>query len=170
MRALFLSLWSILLIFPIMSAWAALDCANIGDVCSDGTIYAGEFPASGRMFVTRCDAGMNWDGANCINIRQRLTWNNGLIFWSDTALVNCRSPADCDPDGKENTATLTKESNDSVAAEVQFHAAARYCNDLIANGHDDWYLPSAPELNVIYQNNAAIGGFLADTSSNYSFY
>jgi hypothetical protein len=41
--------------------------------------------------------------------------------------------------------------------------AARLCADLDLNGHSDWFLPSKDELNKLYINRVAIGGF-ADTS------
>lgn len=37
--------------------------------------------------------------------------------------------------------------------------AARICSDLMLNGYDDWFLPSLDELNQLYVNRAAIGGF-----------
>lgn len=35
----------------------------------------------------------------------------------------------------------------------------QYCADLDAGGHKDWRMPSKDELNVLFQNRAAIGGF-----------
>jgi hypothetical protein len=40
--------------------------------------------------------------------------------------------------------------------------AARLCSDLVLNGYSDWYLPSMSELNKLYQNRTAIGGFTAN--------
>jgi hypothetical protein len=39
--------------------------------------------------------------------------------------------------------------------------AARLCGDLVLNGYSDWYLPSRDELNKLYLNKTAIGGFAA---------
>ncbi|NDE11806.1 MAG: DUF1566 domain-containing protein, partial [Chitinophagia bacterium] len=37
--------------------------------------------------------------------------------------------------------------------------AARLCGDLVLGGYSDWYLPSIDELNQLYINKDAIGGF-----------
>ena len=37
--------------------------------------------------------------------------------------------------------------------------AARLCGDLVLGGYSDWYLPSLDELNQLYINRVAIGGF-----------
>jgi len=41
--------------------------------------------------------------------------------------------------------------------------AARLCGDLVLGGYSDWFLPSQDELNKLYLNRVAIGGF-ADNS------
>jgi hypothetical protein len=38
--------------------------------------------------------------------------------------------------------------------------AARLCGDLVQGGYSDWYLPSKDELNALWVNRAAIGGFV----------
>jgi len=40
--------------------------------------------------------------------------------------------------------------------------AARLCGDLVLGGYSDWYLPSLDELNKLYINKNAIGGFTDD--------
>lgn len=44
--------------------------------------------------------------------------------------------------------------------------AARICGDLVLGGYSDWYLPSKDELNKLYLNRIAIGGFA--TSGTWS--
>ena len=65
--------------------------------------------------------------------------------------------------GYSNTTTI-------VANNLTAGIAARLCNDLVTGGYSDWYLPSLDELNKLYLNRAAIGGFSAAnywTSSEY---
>ena len=38
-------------------------------------------------------------------------------------------------------------------------SGSRYCTDLQAHGHHDWRVPTKGELNVLFQNRDAIGGF-----------
>jgi hypothetical protein len=46
-----------------------------------------------------------------------------------------------------------------------FKEAAEYANGLDVHGHRDWRLPTKTELNVLFGNRAAIGGF--DTTGSY---
>ena len=40
-----------------------------------------------------------------------------------------------------------------------FNEAAKYASRLNAHGRHDWHVPTKGELNVLFQNRAAIGGF-----------
>ena len=131
----------------------APDCPFVGDVCKDGSVYAGLSPAGNvRMFVARCDIGMSWDGSNCVGTHDTHPWNDGNPDFTNTSLVDYPVAAGADPDGKANTAILITEDSNSVAAGQQLHVAAQDCADLNVHGSTDWYLPSAPELDVIYEN------------------
>ena len=137
------------------------NCPNIGDVCADGTIYAGLSGASTPMYTTRCDAGQTWNGSSCTGTRSSLCWNACNATGSvDTSVTNGATT-----DGQSYTATLITEDSDSITSGTQQHQAAQYCADLNLNGRNDWYLPASNELTTLYTNRVAIGNF--DTSTYY---
>ncbi len=152
---------------PTSSNWSITtitsDCGllPVGTVCADGTVYAGQSGVSTPMFVTRCDAGMAWNGSACTGTRVSLPWNDGNTSgYVDTSLTNCgAAPCAGVPDGRTDTAVLITEDSNSGVAGIQPHQEAQYCADLIINGYDDWYLPSLYEMNTIYSQRTAIGNF-----------
>ena len=57
--------------------------------------------------------------------------------------------------GQANTTAIVNGClNQSIAANI--------CNTFVLNNYTDWYLPSKDELNILYLNQIAIGGFAAD--------
>jgi hypothetical protein len=48
---------------------------------------------------------------------------------------------------------------------MKFNDAQEYADKLDAHGHKDWRVPTEDELNVLFNNRAAIGGF--DLSGSY---
>jgi len=67
--------------------------------------------------------------------------------------------------GERNTNTIIESLGNG-------NYAARLCFDLSLNDYSDWYLPSAYELNEIFKNKTAIGGFegLYWSSSEYDYF
>lgn len=109
-------------------------CPNIGDVCDDGTVYAGDHPTSGeKLYVPPADnaSDINW-GANSAFVTAALS----------------------NTDGAANTNAL-----DGAVDVGAPYPAAQLCADLTAYGSSDWYLPARDELTVLYNNQGAIGGF-----------
>ncbi len=52
---------------------------------------------------------------------------------------------------------------------MTFNQAADYATKLDAHGHNDWRVPTKAELNVLFSNRAAIGGF-NQTASTLGWY
>jgi len=53
---------------------------------------------------------------------------------------------------------------------MKWKAAMEYAAKLDAHGHHDWRVPTRGELNVLYQNRAAIGGFEVSGSHPAGWY
>ena len=68
--------------------------------------------------------------------------------------------------GADGTALGTGNQNtiDIMAGCATAGIAARLCGDLVLGGYSDWYLPSKDELNLLFINSGAVGGF---SSSRY---
>jgi len=67
--------------------------------------------------------------------------------------------------------TGNQNTIDIINACPDWNCAARICSNLVLNGYSDWYLPSHVEINILYNNRVAIGGFAQGhywSSSEYS--
>jgi hypothetical protein len=53
---------------------------------------------------------------------------------------------------------------------MSFNEAQVYAASIIAHGHRDWRLPTQAELNVLFNNRAAIGGFEVTSSKPAGWY
>jgi hypothetical protein len=121
---------------------------TIGTVCIDGTIYAGLTPDGNvPMFASPCDYGQS--GVGCATGTAASTkWSYGnSIATGFTGNVT----------GRSYTASLFALNGNADGP----YEAATDCKTLTQNGHSDWYLPALAEINVLYVNRAAIGGFTA---------
>ena len=70
--------------------------------------------------------------------------------------------------GATGTAIGTGQANTTSIVTVQGAGsyAAKLCHDLTVGGYNDWFLPSKDELDKLYTNKVAIGGF----ADYYDFY
>ena len=66
--------------------------------------------------------------------------------------------------GATATAIGTGQANTTAIVEKQGAGsyAAKLCHDLTVGGYNDWFLPSIDELDKLYTNKVAIGGFAND--------
>lgn len=144
---------------PQLQCVGSPDAGEEGCLMPDGTVYAGLSPDGNvAMFTTPADAGS-------------FAWNDGSANYIDTAMVNCTgyspgSQASCET-GEANTTFLVGLNGSGSPAPYQ---AAEHCDALSAHGHTDWYLPAQDELNLLYLNRWAIGGFNTSAVFNQGWY
>ena len=173
-RAVSLSVGNLAVIWSVTTDGDCTDPSPpIGTVCSDGSVYAGLTPdGSVKMYVPRCDYGQIWDGSSCAGAVTLSSWSDGIYQSTDSPLINCGSAPACGLSGSANTITLLAADSNAGSGGIQLYGAAHACGNLNIHGQTDWYLPSIAELEVMYNNRSAIGGFSAGnywSSSEYIF-
>jgi len=145
-------------------------CPNIGDICDDGSFFAGTTPDDGvsRMYVTSADLPGTY------------SFNDGTNNHLDSTLGNCNAGS-TNPEcrtGESNTNTLVSIDSATTTAGIEPHNAALACfclgeshasapdssippvcvgdpvgsNTVDGHGYDDWYLPSLAEMDDVYVN------------------
>lgn len=106
-------------------------CNSVGDVCSDGTLYAfSRNYGSGNEKVYVTD-----------------TNQSAATQWKTTTGVDDIS-VDSNTDGKSNVSSLNSA--------VSNFPAINLCASLNLHSATDWYLPAVDELNDLYSNKVAI--------------
>jgi hypothetical protein len=53
---------------------------------------------------------------------------------------------------------------------MTFNEATEYASNLDVHGHKDWHVPTKAELNVLFNNRAAVGGFNVTGSTPSGWY
>ncbi len=116
------------------------DCPAIGDLCADGTVFAGYHPTlHEHLFIPTTDQGTT-------------------SAWK-TSTGTDDIATDSTYDGRTNT--------NQVANSTTF-PAFKLCKDLGTGGHSDWYLPSQVELYYLWAIRGTIeaGGNITNFQSN----
>jgi len=94
---------------------------------------------------------------------------SGWIAWSNITDTSVGTTGTAIGTGQANTTTIVGQVVGETACTS---GAAYYCDRLVEGGHSDWFLPSRDELNKLFINRVAIGGFVENylywSSSEYS--
>ncbi|MCB9988799.1 MAG: hypothetical protein H6868_05605 [Rhodospirillales bacterium] len=111
-------------------------CPNIGDVCPDGSVYAGEVLGT-KLYVPPADqsASAKW------------------YLWFSSQVTGATS----NTDGASNQSIIV-----SNFSPLSNYPAFEVCENLSFAGHSDWFLPAISQLTVLYTNRVPIGGFSTD--------
>ena len=85
-----------------------------------------------------------------------------IVWWNGSYVTSATGRA---------IGTGLANTNTIIAAQGSGTYAASICRSLTLTGYSDWYLPSEDELNTLYLNQTAIGGFASayywSSSENY---
>jgi hypothetical protein len=107
-------------------------------------------------------------------------YQGGIVFYIDSTGEHGLIAAPIDqgtaPWGCEGTLVGTQRgygtgAQNTIAIETvctTAGTAADICANLVLNGYDDWYLPSAVELHLLYLNQDHVGGFYNGERHYYS--
>lgn len=125
---------------------APASCTNVGDVCSDGSLFAGFMVYNGScepLYVTD-------DNQSTSSLWKTATGTNDIT-----------DPAD------KNDAVDGQYNRDNRGGGT--FPAFELCENNTYHGKNDWYLPARAELNLLWLNQAAIDANAAGnfTTSNY---
>jgi len=135
-------------------------CTGNCDVCSGSdTAYNCSSPTIG----TSCQGGKvaYIDGTGLHGLIAALSDQSTGATWGCAGTLTPGADGTAIGTGHQNT-------HDMIAAGCT--NAAQHCHLVTINGYTDWYLPSKDELNQLYINRVAIGGFVSDyywTSSEF---
>jgi hypothetical protein len=117
----------------------------------DGSHYIGESFGGGIVFY-ESENGQHGLISAISDQSSGATWGCGFIIITGTSTAIGT--------GQANTTIIVNSCGEEGIA-------ARLCNDLVLNGYSDWFLPSLDELNQMYLQKDAIGGFADDFLDSY---
>jgi hypothetical protein len=125
----------------VTGAGSAADPYVVAIPSTIGTAYGG-----GKIACTTATGGVK-------NLIATTADNSTGAQWSQTISTAVPNPkATSNTNGRSNTlAAYTQNTNPTSAIQI--------CYELNSGGYQDWYLPAKDELNCLFQNRVAIGGF-----------
>lgn len=136
--------------FPFETAAQELvaGCGSVGDICSDGTIFAGPSPDDGKPMYLAAVDGEGFD------VKMGSYWGPTDYSASIPLCVDVSSSGESCVKGKENVSLLVQLNSKLREANGGHdeYQAVMHCENLTEHGHDDWYLPARDELYSVFQS------------------
>lgn len=114
--------------FTTRAVFFVFDPSSVG-LPYGGGYYAGKIVSDGKTYAVVVDPKTSGGEGSS------LQWKTSRTTTSGTTSVH---------NGFANTAAM-------IAAGAVDHPAANFCNNLVINGYDDWYLPAKDELEICYR-------------------
>jgi len=132
----------------------------IGGAASTSTVVIGQSYKGGKVAYILQNGDPGYVAGQVHGLIAANTDQSNLVTWSNGSNTNTSATGINLGTGFLNTnKIITSQGNTGSYA-------AKLCRDYTGGGYTDWYLPSKDELNKLYINRAAIGGF-ANTDANY---
>ena len=120
---------------------------------TDQTLTIGKTYQGGKIFYILVDGDLGYD-ANVQHGLIAATVDQGTgIQWYNGSYTTTGATGTAIGTGLDNTNKIIASQGNTGSY------AAKLCRDFRGGGYTDWYLPSQDELNKLYLNKTAIGGF-----------
>ena len=143
-------------IFIILFAFLIFSCPQ--DDGSTATQYAiGDTGPSGVGIVFYITDG----GSHGLEAAPSL-WNGGAADPTSAWITGGATQTTLNGNTLDGIGTGLANSNAIIAQVGHTGSAAELCRDYTGGGLTDWFLPSQDELNELYLNRVAVGGFTVD--------
>jgi len=148
----------VLIMLVMVTAFSVIACDLLDDNPDNNPLIKPSYnigdrgPAGGIIFYYKEDNAGDWNYLEAAPVEAEFK-----ALWSDTffAVNNIKSDIGS---GKKNTEIIVERFKQQTG---NWNTAAMQANDLKYNGFDDWFLPSAGELNEMFGNlkRKNLGGF-----------
>ena len=81
-------------------------------------------------------------------------YGGGIVFYIDSS-------------GRHGLVAAKTDMSGQSEGHFSWYDAKALCNNLLRNGYGDWFLPNKEQLNKLYLNKSAVGGFEEDNNPVY---
>ena len=134
---------------------------------TDQTLTIGKTYQGGKIFYILVDGDLGYDANVQHGLIAATSDQSTGIQWYNGSYTTTGATGTAIGTGLDNTNKIIASQGNTGSY------AAKLCRDFRGGGYTDWYLPSQDELNKLYLNKTAIGGFATNyywSSTEYASY